>query len=738
MNKIQRNKNKTKKKSRRSISKPSNNPNSMNELLNDGKIKEQRINNNINNISEKISYPPHLGEIISKIIIDKIITLSVRNSENNENCPKYQDYYFDYLETQINNLFSINNIFYTEEPENIDFFDYRKFWKTSYNKANTWVEIKEPNSSKCDRFEGVLVKYIPLENDTSNISNDLIKQGSKHDSPLRENNNIRNDINDPKNKNKKNFKNYKKSELESLEEIGSDSGDEEQIQSKEKKSITMNSSINKTIKEKPKKIDVNLKQSVSLDKNLSRKKKFEKVEFSSEDIPGINELFNFDKYDPPEIEVLRKDYEKEMKEKNVQLNKILNQKIHSNINKGNFVKEIKFDSEKLTFDPDGRIIKFKPLNINILANDFKQLKHKFEIQKPLKKMPSTKKIFNRVIKRKSSIKATKNEIKIIKNPADDPELNRGLFIKINPEKKTKVIQSGNNFNLMFPNIGVVMKEEDKIKKGNRDFGKFFKKYSLEDYDKILKEYLPKQNQELVKNHLKRMQSSSELGNNKGNLMSLSMNNSKNFYNNSFDFPNPLINQDNLENETNLSNINSPISQRNSFKNINANTFNNFKNATMNNSSILNNNFNNSSMTNRSNKFHIFNQNRNGFIKLKNVSNSSLKIELDLLNDLDLKNQFLSPDNKRKKFENIFSKRYQNIFKKETKENEVSKDLNDLNKKIIRDVGWGNDTSKKNSSSQNIIKPKQYNKSQIFRELGNNFLNNFKLKLPRDRKTSVLI
>ena len=689
MNKIQRNKNKTKKKSRRSISKPSNNPNSMNELLNDGKIKEQRINNNINNISEKISYPPHLGEIISKIIIDKIITLSVRNSENNENCPKYQDYYFDYLETQINNLFSINNIFYTEEPENIDNFDYRKFWKTSYNKANTWVEIKEPNSSKCDRFEGVLVKYIPLENDTSNISNDLIKQGSKHDSPLRENNNIRNDIN-PKNKNKKNFKNYKKSELESLEEIGSDSGDEEQIQSKEKKSITMNSSINKTIKEKPKKIDVNLKQSVSLDKNLSRKKKFEKVEFSSEDIPGINELFNFDKYDPPEIEVLRKDYEKEMKEKNVQLNKILNQKIHSNINKGNFVKEIKFDSEKLTFDPDGRIIKFKPLNINILANDFKQLKHKFEIQKPLKKMPSTKKIFNRVIKRKSSIKATKNEIKI------------------------------------------------KIKKGNRDFGKFFKKYSLEDYDKILKEYLPKQNQELVKNHLKRMQSSSELGNNKGNLMSLSMNNSKNFYNNSFDFPNPLINQDNLENETNLSNINSPISQRNSFKNINANTFNNFKNATMNNSSILNNNFNNSSMTNRSNKFHIFNQNRNGFIKLKNVSNSSLKIELDLLNDLDLKNQFLSPDNKRKKFENIFSKRYQNIFKKESKENEVSKDLNDLNKKIIRDVGWGNDTSKKNSSCQNIIKPKQYNKSQIFRELGNNFLNNFKLKLPRERKTSVLI
>ena len=65
-------------------------------------------------------------------------------------------------------------------------------------------------------------------------------------------------------------------------------------------------------------------------------------------------------------------------------------------------------------------------------------------------------------------------------------------------------------------------------------------------------------------------------------------------------------------------------------------------------------------------------------------------------------------------------------------------MNDLNKKIISDVGWGNDIMKKNSISQNKIKPKQHNKSQIFRELGNNFLNNFKLKLPRDRKTSVLI
>ena len=728
MNKNQRNK--AKRKTKRTTPRISNNSNSNVETLNKERIKEEKNNNN-KILEKKISYPPQIGEIICKIIIDKLITISVRNAENIEKSPMYQNYYFNYLEIQIKNLFSLNNIFFTEEPENEN-FDYSKYWNTSYNKENTWIEIKEPNSSKCDRFEGVFVKHIPLDKDNSDISNDLIKQGSELDSPLKNNNNIKDDINDFKNKNRKNFKNYGKGGLESLEEIDTDSGDEEHIQSKEKRTTTMHSSINKTIKEKgkQKKIEINLKESFSLENNYSKKKKFEKVEFDSEDIPGINQEFNFDKFAPPEIEILRKDYEKEMKEKNEQF-KILNQRRHSFLNKGIFAKEKHFNSEKLTFDSNGQIIKFKPLNINILVNDFLQLKHKMEIIKPLKKLSLIKKTLNRIKTRNNSIKTIKNEI--IKNPADNPDLNRGLFIKVNPEKKAKIIQSGNNFGLMLPNVGVVIKAETKVKKGNREFSKFFKKYSLEDYDKILKDYLPKENKELVRNQLKRMQSISGLGNN--NLMVLSMNNRNNFYNNSFDFPNSPVNQDNQENEIIISSINSPLSKRNSFKNINKN---NLKNMTLNNSSIMNNNFNNSSMTNRSNNLHIFNSNQNGFIRLKNISSSSLKLELDSLNDLELKNQIFSPKNSRKKLENIFSNQFKNIFKKEKKENEVSKDLNDLNKRIISDVGWGSNISQKNTSSQNLLHSKRHNKSQMFRELGNNFLKNFKIKLPRERKTNIFM
>jgi hypothetical protein len=64
-------------------------------------------------------------------------------------------------------------------------------------------------------------------------------------------------------------------------------------------------------------------------------------------------------------------------------------------------------------------------------------------------------------------------------------------------------------------------------------------------------------------------------------------------------------------------------------------------------------------------------------------------------------------------------------------------MNDLNRRIISDVGWGNNTIRKNMSSQNILYSKHQKKNQLFKELGNSFINNFKLKLPRERKTKIL-
>ena len=731
MNKNQRNKNrkKTKKNQQNLNSKISNKIDSNNELLNEGK--------NIIEASQKIVYPTQLGETISKIIVEKLIAITIRICEDNERKKKYKNYYFDYIINQMDKLFSINSIFHTEEPENYENDNYLNNYKICYNKSNTWVEIKEPNSSKCDRFEGLFVKHIPIESDNNQITDDIIDSTDKIDSSQKQNqkNNNKNNIKDKRNKKKKTLK-YYKNNLESLEEIGSDSGEEEQARTKEKKLSIVPHSPNKIIKELDKPKNNIIEQGSSFEKTITKKKKYEKVEFKSEDIPGLNEELNIGKYDPPEIEMLREKIEKEMIEKKEQINKNLNMRKYSFFNKVNISNGKIFDSEKLTFDSNGEIIKFKPLKINLLGNDFQQLKYKLDMLKPLPKMPLTKKNFQKIqkLKRSSSIK-TKEKLKIIKNPADDPDVNKGIFIKITPEKKNKVIQSGNNFNLMLPNVGVVLKDEQTIKKGDRNFGKFFNKYSLSDFDKILKEYLPKENKELFQKQMRKMNSTSFLGNNN---FSSSINNS-NFYNNSFDFPNPLTNLDNKENETNLSNLNSVLANKNNLNIMNKNSSNNFKNATMNHSSsFINNIFNNSSTTNMNNKLHNFYQKQNGFIRLNNVSSSSLKLELDSLNDLDNKYRCLSPENTRTKLENIFTRKYKEIFKNDKKENEVSKDLNDLNKEILNSKNWGNNNLKKYETSQNLLISKKQNKSQIFKIIGNKMLNKTKFRQPRERKVKIFI
>ena len=73
------------------------------------------------------------------------------------------------------------------------------------------------------------------------------------------------------------------------------------------------------------------------------------------------------------------------------------------------------------------------------------------------------------------------------------------YVKIPANRIEKIIPSGSNFSIMFPNIGVTLKEDDKIKEGTRDFGMYFKKYSISDYDRILRDYLPIQNKTMLKN-----------------------------------------------------------------------------------------------------------------------------------------------------------------------------------------------------------------------------------------------
>ena len=83
-----------------------------------------------------------------------------------------------------------------------------------------------------------------------------------------------------------------------------------------------------------------------------------------------------------------------------------------------------------------------------------------------------------------------------------------MFEEKTVKEKDKYIPSGSNFNIISPNIGVTIKENNKFKQGTKEFSKYFQKYSLRDYDKMLNDFVPLQNKKLLKNQLKTLNSSS--------------------------------------------------------------------------------------------------------------------------------------------------------------------------------------------------------------------------------------
>ena len=84
--------------------------------------------------------------------------------------------------------------------------------------------------------------------------------------------------------------------------------------------------------------------------------------------------------------------------------------------------------------------------------------------------------------------------------------------------------SGDNFSLIQPEIGVVIKNDqlNKAKDGGRNFREKFKRFSLNDYDKLIKTILPFQNRQKV-----------QYSNNTNNI-SNSSSNTNMFMNNSHD------------------------------------------------------------------------------------------------------------------------------------------------------------------------------------------------------------
>ena len=418
------------------------------------------------------------------------------------------------------------------------------------------------------------------------------------------------------------------------------------------------------------------------------------------------------------------------------------------------IKKKLIDTNRLTFDSNGNIIHFRPYKLDSLMKDFvitrntiKGFDHKAE--STINNTNAKRRNIGKEKKEKEKEKEVIHE-EIIKNEEEKKSVKEinGVATNPNPERE-RFIPSGSNFQIISPNIGVVIKENNQLKEGPREFSKFFKKYSLQDYDKMLNDYVPLQNKTMLHNHLNSPTHTSK-------YMATVPNNPK--ANNSLFNKRPsIISSMDSNNNINVNNTENPINPLLSNNEEQSSYFID-KDKSLSNSAgggavIIGSNMNSNNAINNpllssnmnSINFNRYNESNNSLntdnsIVMKKLGTGSLKLELESLKDLSLINsEIINLPNKRK---NIFGSNF-NKNNKTYKINQqpIKNNFNEFNKKIMVTAGWGNESQDLNSNefkdrNNNIVYARHITKQQVLRELGSNILSGIKIKLPRDRKVDI--
>ena len=306
----------------------------------------------------------------------------------------------------------------------------------------------------------------------------------------------------------------------------------------------------------------------------------------------------------------------------------LKKKIYKNIKKRNFKKKL-FNNKNLTFDSNGKIIPLKKFNINNINNN--------------------NIIIKTTVKSKEIIKDKNNfyienydEIKIENNSNNN--LNKFFDFHNNKFNKIKII-SGSSFNLIKPEFGVIITENNKIKNGTNDYLK---------KNKFLTE---------IKNE----------NNNNNNIN----NNNNNIFKN--------VKKINFQKKKlNIQNYNKIIVKSKSFQNIIKNNINEEKILKINNKNINNNkNIINNKNKKNSEKFKLiddFNKAiiEKNLIKLEKIPflpNLNLKHSNNENKKLILKNNsFKNLRERKKNFNNNNENSYKNLLKLIQKRNKSEKNI----------------------------------------------------------------
>ena len=654
-----------------------------------------------------------ISEGIVKIIIDKIIINSIYEANMNKINNQLNDYYFEYLQGQIEPLFEENFINYT----NLKNDENKLFWKTPKPPENQWIEILEPETVENDRYESSEVNIQEIKSKKEIISE--TNEGIENIENIENNNNTIK-------------KNQTKEKNLRLKTIRQKNKNEEILVNDENKNENNNNDIDNKTKNNQKLVN-NMANTIQ---NNRGKKRIVMVDFPSEDIPGIETEFKHDIYEPSNIHILRKDKEEEIKnkEKEIKLNKDKGNALKKKEEIEKLIKNVKtIDSNKFTFDSNGKIISFKAYKLDNLSKDFTFIKNNIKEKNEKEEViPIKSKKFTR-----QSVKEQNEEIVI----RDNSRMFEHYGNEEKKEKnKEKIIPSGSNFKLILPNIGVVIKENNNKKEGSRDFNKYFKKYSMKDYDKILNEYVPLQNKTKIKTKFQKLaqtfvkktlsDSMDKRNNNFMNNIQMNLSTINNKKIETMNITNPLLTS---------TDINQNSENNNTYTNQNSSYIKTSANVSFNKGSGIYNPLMTSSNVKSAKINFSQDKNRNDFsnsIIMKKMGFGSLKLELESLQDLNNESNYRKLSISKK--DNIFGRNF--IKSNKFKINNTSKDnpLYVFNKKILTDANFGNITlsQKRHTEKENIVTSKHLSKQQAFKELGNTMISGLKIKFPRNRKVEL--
>ena len=453
-----------------------------------------------------------IAETVAMVLIDKIISTVVITNKVNETYKTLNDHCFNYLINFINPYLETNFIFYENGIEDPDYQKNKIYFdRKPLEKINTWNIISEPETNEIDRYENTKTKIMKYKK-YSEMQIDGVKESSLAFDIDDENKNIHSSENESiriqKNQDKVKEKSIKEQNKENKDISNSNIKPKIPSLSQSIKSLNevhKKEEQNKKIKLPPRKKIMN---KFSDDMAPKKKEKEEILEISvTDDLPqeayeNIYSIINSN----DENNRLRRERELQIEQRQAQKlleiekEKRAKQKLYRRLDKD-------FDSNRLTFDPNGKIINLRTINEN-LAGDFissrikvkseqNKKKELFELKDvvyPIKGMElnninekrnnenimNNKEIMNKIEADISKIKVEKNfEIKKDKNN-----------FKNNREKeKGSILPSGYNFDKFIPEVGVVVtgERENEKKEGGFEYVKKYNKPSFNELSRFISE-----------------------------------------------------------------------------------------------------------------------------------------------------------------------------------------------------------------------------------------------------------